>query len=112
MQLLLMPKYGANVNHADTLGRCPLHLAAAAGNVNVMALLLRTPGCQVDPQSLGGETPLMRAVQYSRVHAVRLLLQAGANAFGPRNLSGLNALDYARITRNNEVETYLLNSLP
>ena len=61
MQTLLKPDYGADVNHPDSLGRTALSFAAAAGNLNVIGVLLLAPGLVVDSQSLGGETPLMRA---------------------------------------------------
>lgn len=112
MQILINPAYQADVNHGDSLGRTPLHFAAASGNGNVMVLLLSVEGCRVDPRSCGGETPLMRAIQHGKVNAVRLLLERGANPIGIRNISGLNALDFARITRNNDIQAMINQVVP
>ena len=66
----------------------------------------------MDIMSNGRETPLMRAAECSRMHAVNLLLQAGADPFTHRNVSGLNALDFARITRNAEIEALIMSRAP
>ena len=93
------------------MGRGPLHIAAASGNISTIQLILQMPGVVVDLPSVGLETPLMRAVQFSRGHAVLALLQAGADPLGPRNVSGLNALDFARITKNGDIENLLMQAI-
>ena len=46
----------------------------------------------------------MRAVYNGRFDAARILLQRGADPIGLRNKSGHNALDIARITKNNDIQ--------
>ena len=59
-------------------GLQPLHLAAAAGNMPVIQLLLKS-GAKIDALSNAGETPLHIAAQNANL-AVPVLLQAGADA--------------------------------
>lgn len=49
---------GADVNVHDKLGSTPLHRAASRGNHDMVALLLKTPGIDVDAFENFRNTPL------------------------------------------------------
>ena len=74
---------GANVNLATSTGETPLVLAAEAGHVSCVELLLKhgaevNRGCYDDNAS-----PLMLACAQGRLQVVRLLLDAGADVDPP-----------------------------
>lgn len=73
----------------------PLHQAASAGMVQVIALLLRK-GADANAADDGGWTPLMLAVRASRQAAVEALLDAGADA-AAQNKQGATALHLAAV---------------
>ncbi len=62
----------------DSFGRTPLHLAAVAGNVDVMQWLLEQ-GCDVNSKDKLGETPLHKAASHGHERAVNLLLRKGGD---------------------------------
>ena len=69
---------GADVNKLTNLGTSPLTVAARAGCVPMMQLLVRH-GARVDRPDADGSTPLMGAVMRNRVGAIKFLLAHGAN---------------------------------
>jgi hypothetical protein len=73
--------------------RTPLHDAALAGDLALMAKLLDR-GAEVDARDANGETPLHLAARRQRVGAIDLLLAAGADASAVNGL-GRTALHLA-----------------
>jgi ankyrin repeat protein len=73
--LALLDK-GAQVNRP---GWTALHYAAAAGDIDIMKLLLERHA-YIDAASPTGTTPLMLAAREGQEDAVRLLLEEGADA--------------------------------
>jgi uncharacterized protein len=75
-------------------GWTPLHYAATAGNLELMALLLENHA-YIDAESPNGTTPLMMAAQYGTPSAVKLLLDEGADPLIKNQLQ-LTAIDFAQ----------------
>jgi ankyrin repeat protein len=86
---------GAKVNLQDGLGRTPLHVAAAAGDVDTMGLLVAAGadvearvGVNTMPCGPGGlpseATPLAFAAEGGHLAAVRFLLERGASPAADR----------------------------
>jgi ankyrin repeat protein len=63
--------------HETTL----LHLATAAGNVDIMQALLQYDGVDINAQDEYGRTPLHEAVAFGQSNAMVALLDAGANLY-------------------------------
>ncbi|XP_078672580.1 dynein axonemal heavy chain 12-like isoform X2 [Branchiostoma floridae x Branchiostoma belcheri] len=63
----------------ERTGRTPLHLAAAAGNADVLRLLVDAESCPVDPQDREGDTPLLTAAFKGHEECVKVLLDSGAD---------------------------------
>jgi ankyrin repeat protein len=82
---------GADVNKT---GWTPLHYAATAGKLEVIALLLENHA-YIDTESPNGSTPLMMAAGYGTPSAVKLLLEEGADPL-LKNQLGLSAIDFAQ----------------
>lgn len=74
--VLALLEKGAQVNRP---GWTALHYAAAAGDLDIMKLLLERHAA-VDAVSPTGTTPLMLAASEGQEDAVQLLLEEGANA--------------------------------
>ena len=77
-QLLLSA--GADAAVAGSGGRTPLHAAAAAGNNQLVQLLIQREGVDKDAQDAQERTPLHLAARSKRARVVQTLLQLGANA--------------------------------
>ncbi|MGH6681361.1 MAG: ankyrin repeat domain-containing protein, partial [Bradyrhizobium sp.] len=69
---------GANVNMLSNLGTSPLTVAARAGCMPMMQLLVEH-GAKVDRPNSDGSTPLMGAVARNRAPAIKFLLAHGAS---------------------------------
>lgn len=82
---------GAQVNK---LGWTPLHYAASKGRVDIAKLLIARKAI-INAPSPDGTTPLMMAALSKNEEMVKLLISAGADPT-TRNLSNLNAADWAR----------------
>lgn len=91
---LLLSK-NANVEHRDKKGFTPLILAATAGHVGVVALLVSDKKADLEAQSdRTKDTPLSLACSGGRMEVVQLLLNNGANK-EHRNVSDYTPLSLA-----------------
>lgn len=82
---------GAAVNRP---GWTPLHYAAAAGDNEIVQMLL-DKSANLDARSPNGTTPIMMAARGSHILTVKLLLDSGADAT-LKNQQGMTAIDFAR----------------
>ena len=72
---------GADVNKADTSdGRCPLHIAAHKGHVEVSRALMVAAGVDVHLADSDGFSALHHASYHGHVPIVKALLDGGARA--------------------------------
>ena len=81
---------GSEVNRP---GWTALHYAAAAGDNDIVSLLLEN-SAYIDAESPNKTTPLMMAVWGGHIMTVKLLLDEGADAT-LKNELGMNAIDFA-----------------
>lgn len=88
--LALLAK-GAQINRP---GWTALHYAAAAGDLDIMRLLLERHA-YIDAASPTGMTPLMLAAREGMEDAVQLLLQEGADATLKDRAWGIDATEFA-----------------
>jgi len=89
--VLAMLEKGAQVNRP---GWTALHYAAAAGDLDIMKLLLGRHA-HIDAASPTGTTPLMLAAQEGQEEAVKLLLDEGADAALQDRAWHANAAEFA-----------------
>jgi ankyrin repeat protein len=82
-------------------GWTPLHYAAAAGDNDIVQMLL-DHSAYIDAESPNKTTPLMMAVLNNHIYTVKLLLDEGADAT-LRNEKGLNAIDIADMYGFNDI---------
>lgn len=82
---------GAKVNND---GWTALHYAAAAGDTEIIQLLLKK-SAEVDAPSPNLTTPLMMAAGSGNIYAVKAILDAGAD-LNLVNEQGLSAIDFAQ----------------
>jgi ankyrin repeat protein len=91
-------KKGAAVNRQ---GWTPLHYAAAAGDNDIVQMLL-DKSADLNARSPNGTTPIMMAARGSHILTVKLLLDAGADAT-LKNQQGMTAIDFARQAGNTQI---------
>ncbi|KQV61352.1 MULTISPECIES: ankyrin repeat domain-containing protein [unclassified Duganella] len=89
--VLALLEKGAQINRP---GWTALHYAAAAGDLDIMKLLLERHAA-IDATSPTGTTPLMLAAREGQEDAVQLLLEEGANATLKDRAWGENAAEFA-----------------
>jgi len=98
-----------SVEYSLHLGSTPLFLAALAGHLGVVQILIQA-AAQVDSTNINindGMTPLMAAVEQSHTAIVQCLLQSHANVNGATSTLGATPLYIAATTGNNPM-VYLL----
>lgn len=92
----------------DARGRCPLHLAAAAGSLTAVRLLLDA-GAPAEVADPAGRTPLHLAAGGGHVDVIRALLEGGASA-ETRTATGATPLIYAAAEGRGEALRALLRA--
>jgi ankyrin repeat protein len=97
-------------DYANGLKSPTLVLAAAAGNLNIVKLLLDR-GAAVDATDLNGNTALMMASSTGNLQCVKLLLHKGANpnAQTTQKWGGMTPLMFAAHRGNAQVVLELIN---
>jgi ankyrin repeat protein len=100
-------KVGALVNSPsrNLLGATPIHLAATAGHIDIVMLLLLN-NANPNAQDNNGCTPLHNAAESGNTHLLRLLLFNGAD-MAIRNRDGKSPTDLAIKAGHTEAETLL-----
>ena len=83
-----------DLHATDTRGRTALHIYAALGHYEAVAILLER-GAEVDCSNLSGATPLMLAARGEQDERVAALLLAYGADFTRTDKRGKSALDYA-----------------
>lgn len=84
---------GADVTVADHLGRTALHLAAEAGDADIVRRLVDA-GANINQLSAAQASPLVIAVKGKHDEVVALLLREGADVEDGRWSARFNAADY------------------
>lgn len=69
-----------NVKMVDSIGRTPLHYAAAVGCIEIFELLIKS-GCDPLAQTIGGETALSKACLFAQGSIIEWYLNSCASAF-------------------------------
>lgn len=69
---------GANMNHKDNSGKCPLHLGSTKGHTRCVDTLIQR-GAHINLVDTFGHSPLMAAASSGHTETVHLLLEYGAN---------------------------------
>ncbi|KAI0965233.1 ankyrin repeat-containing domain protein [Xylaria arbuscula] len=72
----LLLEHGAHVNHQSQWGATPLHIAAYRGKVDLLQLLVKSPGVNLNVLDNQNQTPLHVACNNEEL--VKILLEAGA----------------------------------
>ncbi|RYE99210.1 MAG: hypothetical protein EOO41_01370, partial [Methanobacteriota archaeon] len=90
---------GAGASSADYDGRTPLHVAACAGNVDVLTLLL-AHGAEWTARDRFGNTPLWDAIGHYRANVVDILLRRGAHILHADTCSAVAISACAAAARN------------
>jgi len=75
----LLLENGANPNARNAAGDAPAHIAAAADDAAMIAVLFSTPSFRVDILNGGGSTPAAVAAAGGKAAALKVLFSAGAS---------------------------------
>jgi len=97
---------GSSPNSTNDAGRSGLHIAAANGNAEIVAMLLKA-GAEIDVKDPLGNTPLFYAADRDHIDIVQQLLDAGATP-NSENHSGVTPLMAAARHGNVQIVQALL----
>ena len=70
---------GADIEEQGELGMRPLHVAAKAGHVEVITVLVEELGADKDAKNAVGWTPLHSAAIKGHVEAIKVLVELGVD---------------------------------
>ena len=97
---------GYSPNQTDETGATGMQIAAASGNLQILAVLFKAGG-DVNQRDKVGSTPLHYAAERDRLEALKLLLDMKASV-DAENKSGMTALMYAAKVGDTEMVRELL----
>lgn len=98
---------GASPNQTDENGGTTgMHIAAASGNLQIMAILYKAGG-DINQKDNVGSTPLDYAAEHDQFDAAKLLVQMRARV-NDQNKNGMTALMFAAKTGDIELVRMLL----
>jgi uncharacterized protein len=98
---------GYSPNQTDENGGTTgLHVAAASGNLQIIAILYKA-GANINQRDVVGSTPLDYAAEHDQFEALKLLLDVGAHV-GDQNKNGMTALMFAAKSGDPEAVRALL----
>ena len=91
-EVAVLLKGSINVNEEDELGQTSLIIAAQAGHLDIVNMLLAYKGVAVDIQDHQGFSAVHRATWRNHVEVVQALIKKGAN-LTLKNIDGNTARD-------------------
>ncbi|WP_153848420.1 ankyrin repeat domain-containing protein [Sphingobacterium paramultivorum] len=99
-----------DINHADKVGKTPLHYSAAHNDYETTKRLLKSPSIEVNKKDMHGNNPLWVATFNARGYydIVALLKENGGNP-NSKNNSNRSALDFAIQINDEELKNILTN---
>ena len=101
-----MLEAGASLEARDRFGAKPLSHAAAAGQIEIVALFL-DHGAPIDARDLDGSTALFKAAETGRLTIVKLLVEHGADVDLPGR-SGVTPLSAAAFMGSAPIVAFLI----
>ncbi|QQR48694.1 ankyrin repeat domain-containing protein [bacterium] len=90
----------------DKLGKTPLHIATARGDIKMTNFLLKN-NAPIETQDCEGKTPLFETVKHTETTIALLLLENGANQ-KQQDMYGSTVLHYAVIAGNEKLVKFLM----
>jgi ankyrin repeat protein len=105
-------KFNPDINHKDSLGRCPIHFASRIGNITSVQELIEKGipqkldngemskpdlSLEINPVSIGNVSPLMYAVENNRIEIYKMLIENGAD-LTIKDIQGHDAYHYIKLS--------------
>ncbi|KAL3854186.1 hypothetical protein ACJMK2_013464 [Sinanodonta woodiana] len=100
-------KSGCNPNAADETGKTPLHEAVERGFLEIVKILIKDGGADVNVRTRQGQTPMMIAVTMGHIETVKTLHKLGAS-LNCRDQEGRTSILLAASLGRDDIFRYLL----